>query len=211
MVGDSAVAYLTMGAFFGLSAGISPGPLLALVISETLKHNKKEGFKIAVAPLITDLPVIFVTYLLFSRFSQYNFILAIISLLGGLYFTYLGIETIKTEPHRPEITTGKINTLRKGIIANFLNPNPYIFWFTAGIPTAFRALNISITAAILYFLLFYLMLTGSKICVAILVEKSRNFLKSRIYSILMKILGMILLLFAVMFIYDGIRIISKIS
>lgn len=211
MVGDSAAAYLAMGAFFGLSAGISPGPLLALVISETLKHNKKEGFKIAVAPLITDLPIIFTTYLLFSRFSQYHLILAIISFLGGFYFAYLGIETIHTEPQEQEISPGKINTLRKGIIANFLNPNPYIFWFTAGIPTAFKALNVSIASAILYFLLFYLMLTGSKVCVAILVEKSRNFLKTRIYRTLMKILGAILLFFAAMFIYEGIRIISEMS
>mgnify|MGYP003777472587 FL=1 len=211
MVGDSAAVYLAMGAFFGLTAGISPGPLLALVISETLKHNRKEGFKIAVAPLITDLPIIFTTYLLFSKFSKYNLILAVISFLGGLYFLYLGIETTKTEPHKYEITAGKINTLRKGIVANFLNPNPYIFWFTAGIPTAYRAFNISITTAILYFLLFYIMLTGSKICVAILAEKSRNFLKARVYSTLMKILGAILIFFALMFIYDGIRIVSEMS
>ncbi len=46
--------YLITGITFGFVAGISPGPLLALVISETIKHNHKEGIKIALSPLLTD-------------------------------------------------------------------------------------------------------------------------------------------------------------
>lgn len=49
--------FLISGIIFGLSAGISPGPLLALVISETLKFGRKEGIKVAIAPLITDIPI----------------------------------------------------------------------------------------------------------------------------------------------------------
>ena len=57
---------LITGIILGLMAGISPGPLLALVISETLKHGKKEGIKIALTPFITDLPAILLssTYIL---------------------------------------------------------------------------------------------------------------------------------------------------
>jgi threonine/homoserine/homoserine lactone efflux protein len=33
----------------GIILGLSPGPLLALVISETLQHNIRSGIKIAVA------------------------------------------------------------------------------------------------------------------------------------------------------------------
>ena len=58
----SSIAFLTMGAFLGLTAGLSPGPLLTLVITETLKHSRAAGIKIAVAPLITDVPIIIFTY-----------------------------------------------------------------------------------------------------------------------------------------------------
>ena len=52
------MALVSAGLVYGLSAGFSPGPLMALVISQTLKHGIREGAKVAVAPLITDLPII---------------------------------------------------------------------------------------------------------------------------------------------------------
>lgn len=200
---SSSVIYLTMGAVFGLTAGISPGPLLTLVITETLRHNRKEGIKIAVAPLITDLPIIMVTYLIFSRISHLSVAMAVISLLGGIYFSYLAFETIRTRGLESELKEHKPDSLKKGITANFLNPNPYMFWLTAGIPTAFRAYESGLLTVILYFFLFYLFLTGSKIGVAFLVEGSKSFLKNRSYMITLKILGVILLGFALYFFYQG--------
>jgi threonine/homoserine/homoserine lactone efflux protein len=40
----------TTAVVFGLSAGLSPGPLLTLVIAETLKRGIAAGIRIAVAP-----------------------------------------------------------------------------------------------------------------------------------------------------------------
>lgn len=208
MLLDVSVPYLTMGAFFGLTAGISPGPLLTLVITETLRHNKKEGIKVALAPLITDLPIILVTSLIFSRITQYSLLLAIISFMGGIYFAWLGYETIKTRGIDIDSGNPKPDSLKKGIIANFLNPNPYIFWLTAGIPNAFKAYDKSLMTVILYFMLFYLMLTGSKTLVAILTERSKSFLKGGIYRITLIVLGSALLAFSVYFFYEGTKIIA---
>lgn len=206
---SSSVILLTMGALFGLTAGISPGPLLTLVITETLKHNKKEGIRVAVAPLVTDLPIIIATFFIFSKLSRFNIVLGIISILGGIFFAYLGYETIKTKDLDLEDRNLKSRSLRKGITANFLNPNPYIFWLTVGIPTAFKAYEISVFTTILYFLLFYIMLIGSKIAVALLAEKSKAFLKNKSYRIVMQMLGTVLFIFALYFIYDGIKLSVK--
>lgn len=192
-----------------MTAGISPGPLLTLVITETLKHSKKEGIKVAVAPLFTDLPIILVTIFIFSRISQYNILLGIISFLGGLYFAYLGYETITSKGLDADLQIHKPESLKKGITANFLNPNPYIFWLTVGVPTAFRAYQSSLIAAVLFFFFFYLLLTGSKITVALLAEKSKAFLKKKAYIVTIKILGISLLIFALYFFYDAIKILKS--
>jgi threonine/homoserine/homoserine lactone efflux protein len=208
MIPVSAFTYLAMGAFFGLTAGISPGPLLTLVITETLKHDRKAGIKVAIAPLITDLPIILAISFIFSGLSQNNMLLGLISILGGIFFTFLGYETVKTR----ELYSGKQDenqgSLKKGIAANFLNPNPYIFWLTAGIPTAYKAYETGLITAIMYFIMFYLFLTGSKIFVAFLVEKSKLFLKNRAYRLIMQILGVALFLFAAMFFYDGFKMLK---
>jgi threonine/homoserine/homoserine lactone efflux protein len=210
MISASSLTFLSMGAFFGLTAGLSPGPLLTLVISETLKHDKREGFKVALAPLITDLPIIMSTWFIFSKLSHFNIILSIISFLGGIYFAWLGYETTKVKGLNVEISNLNPDSLKKGITANFLNPNPYIFWFTVGIPTALKAYGISLMTVILYFLLFYMLLTGSKFVIALLAERSKAFLKNNSYKIVMRILGAVLFIFAALFLYDGIKMIKEI-
>ncbi len=50
--------YLLSGITLGLSAGLSPRPLMALVLSETINFGKKAGILVAFAPVLTDIPII---------------------------------------------------------------------------------------------------------------------------------------------------------
>jgi len=195
-----------MGTLFGFTAGISPGPLLTLVITETITHNKTEGIKVAVAPLISDLPIIIIAFLIFSNFSEFNILMSIISFLGGIFLVYLGYECLKTEGLNIEVKKVRHESLIKGIVVNILNPHPYLFWITVGTPIAIKAYQINLSALILFFLSFYSLLIGSKIVVAILVERSRTFLTNKVYIWIMRILGFSLLIFAALFIYDGIKL-----
>jgi len=205
MIADSAFTYLSIGAMFGLSAGLSPGPMLTLVISHTLQHNKTEGAKIAFAPLLTDLPVILITYFLFSKITQFNLVLGIISLLGGLYVSRLGYHTFRTQPLSIETPGAYPESFKKGILTSVLNPNPWFFWLTVGIPIVFKAYAVSLMAAVMFFVSFYLLLVGSVVGVAILVGHSKAFLKTKAYLWVMRILGIVLLIFAAIFFYDGLK------
>jgi len=64
---------------------------------------------------------------------------------------------------------------------------------------------------VLYFLLFYFMLVGSKISIAYLVEKSKTFLTNKAYTLTMQIPGIVLFVFAVLFIIDGIKMLRDIA
>lgn len=72
-----------MGTVLGLSAGFAPGPLLTLVISETLQHGIKSGIKVALAPIITDLPIVLITLYVLSKLTHFHGILGGISIIGG--------------------------------------------------------------------------------------------------------------------------------
>ena len=61
--------YLSAGAALGLSAGLSPGPLLALTVSQAIAHGAREGMKVAFAPLLTDPPVILAAIFIIARCS----------------------------------------------------------------------------------------------------------------------------------------------
>jgi len=194
-----------LGIFFGLSAGITPGPLLTLVVSETLKNNRKEGIRVAIAPLITDLPIILLTTIILSKLSNFNLILGSISIIGSIFISYLAYQNIFLKNFKLR-NVEKLNSLEKGIITNFLNPNPYLFWFTVGAPTVLIALkDAGVYAAIFFFIGFYIFLVGSQISIAFIVERYRNFLESRIYEYLIRFTGILLLYFALSFLRDGLR------
>ena len=50
------ITALASGAFLGLSCGLAPGPLLALLLAQTLRHGPREGCKIALTPLVSLSP-----------------------------------------------------------------------------------------------------------------------------------------------------------
>jgi len=58
------IGFLSAGTALGLYAGFSPGPLIALVISQAIKHGPKGGVKVAIAPLLSNslVPILSVGY-----------------------------------------------------------------------------------------------------------------------------------------------------
>jgi threonine/homoserine/homoserine lactone efflux protein len=199
------LSYFLMGIMFGLGAGLTPGPLMTLVFTETLKHGTKEGLKISMAPLITDLPIILLSSLLLSRISGFDKLIGIISLIGAGYIIFLGFQSITFSGIAMDQDVPAPQSIRKGILANIFNPNPYVFWVSVGAPIVIKALDVSILAAFSFLFAMYFCLVGSKMLTALILGKSRQFLKNRYYIYILRLLGVALLAFAVIYLKDGLR------
>ncbi|WP_291347792.1 LysE family transporter [Desulfobacula sp.] len=197
------IHYLTIGTILGLSAGLAPGPLLALVISETILHDIRAGIKVALAPLVTDLPIIVLTVFILSRLSGFHGILGVISLVGGMLVLVMGIQGMKAKGVEIDIQKASPRSLTKGILVNMLSPHPYLFWLSVGAPTMTRANDKHVFAAAAFVISFYVLLVGTKIVLAILVGESKAFLKGRVYIYTMKFLGFALCTLAVFLFKDG--------
>jgi len=194
----------------GLSAGFAPGPLLTLVISETLQHDIKSGVKVALAPIITDLPIIILTLFILAKLSNFHNILGIISLTGGFVILFMGYESIRTKGVELNLKEAKPKSLTKGILVNALSPHPYLFWLSVGAPTITKALSQSIIAALAFICSFYALLVGSKIVLAILVGKSKSFLVGNVYTYTMRFLGLALCVLAFILFRDGLKLLGVI-
>jgi len=202
------IHFLTIGAVLGLSAGFAPGPLLTLVISETLQHDIKAGVKVALAPILTDLPIIFLTLFVISKLSNFHSILGTITLLGGCFVLYLGYEGVCTKGMELSLPAGRPNSLFKGALTNALSPHPYLFWFSVGAPTMTKAMGQDLTAPVAFIVAFYGLLVGSKIFLAIIVGKSKTFLSGRAYIDTMRFLGLALCALAMLLFYDGLKLLG---
>jgi threonine/homoserine/homoserine lactone efflux protein len=202
------VEFLAVGTLLGLSAGFSPGPLLTLVVSETLRHGVGAGIRVALAPLLTDLPIIAVSLLVLVRLSSHAGVLGLVSLAGAAVVCYLGCECLRTTDLVIETGAGVSRSLRRGVLVNFLSPHPYLFWLSVGAPGVLRARGHSLAAAVAFVGGFYFFLVGSKVFLAWAAGRAGAHLRGPSYRYLMRFLGLGLLLLAAFLLRDGVRLLG---
>lgn len=197
---------LVMGTVLGLSAGISPGPLLALVVSHSLQYGTREGIKVAFAPLITDVPIVAATLLALHQLADFQFALGAITLSGGFFLVYLGYENLRSHGLSDAAQTAVSSSFAKGALVNALSPHPYLFWLTVGAPLVCDAWTKSHLSAAAFLLSFYLCLVGSKVVIAMLTGMSRGFLSGKRHLYILRFLGAIMFLFAILLFGKGLEL-----
>ncbi len=151
---------IARGTSIGLSAGVIPGPLQALLLSSTLMLGWKRTLPVIFSPLITDIPIAFVCVVLLKELPD-QFLLAI-QLVGGLFVIWLAYRTWITaqKPMLMKVTedpppTRDANPLLRAAMINFVSPGPYIFWSTINGPLLVQALNQSVLHGIAFLFSFY--------------------------------------------------------
>ena len=192
-------------AIFGLAAGFSPGPLMALVVTQTLQYGVKEGIMVAAAPILTDAPIIILSILVIGKLSATGPIMGTIAALGGIYVLYLAFETVTIKPVTLETGAAMPKSLRKGVLVNALSPHPYLFWITVGGPYMLTILPHNHAGPWLFIIPFYCLLLGSKIFLSLVIGKFRSFLQGRVYLTAMKVLGSALAVFGLLLLRDSLR------
>ncbi|MDJ0888071.1 MAG: LysE family transporter [Desulfobacterales bacterium] len=200
-VGDALVS----GVVLGISAGWSPGPLLTLVITETLRTGISAGIRVAAAPLITDTPIILVALVLMPRLNASLEVMGVISLAGAVFIAWMAFESMVFKGSPDEARAGPQASIWRGVLANALNPSPYLFWFTVGGAMVLRTADQNRAAAAVFILVFYFFLVGSKMVLALAVGRYGRFLQSRVYVWTLRLLGVVLLVFAGRFLWQAAR------
>jgi len=198
--------YLLQGIALGFAAGISPGPMLVLVISQTLHRGWRAGNLVALAPLLTDAPII-----LLFLFILHNLPLAVLhwlSILGGMFLIYLGVETARATRSSVAIKAQEMpgRVVLLAVMTNLFSPQPYLFWATVGITLLAQSFTVGGVPATIAFLVgFYCLLVGTKVVIAFLVSRSRNWLTGRGYQWLLIGCSLLLAGLGVLLIWQGLQ------
>ena len=199
------IDYLLSGTVLGLSAGLAPGPLLTLVLIETLQYNWRAGVKVACAPLLTDLPIICVALFVLAQLSRVNTFLGVISLAGALLLLSMAYKSLRSSQISLSLENKPASSLSKGVVVNFLSPHPYLFWLTIGAPLVMKAWAQSFLSTLAFIGTFYLFLIGAKISLALLAGRSKVLLEGRLYLFVMRVLGLLLGVMALVLLRDALR------
>jgi threonine/homoserine/homoserine lactone efflux protein len=190
----------------GLNAGISPGPLLALLVAASLRSGLPGGLRVALAPLFTDLPIIVVSVLVVGNLPAEA--TRWVGTVGGLVVVWMGIEAIRsareaTLPSEGDLQGEPRRELLRGIVVNALNPHPYLFWATVGGPTLVRGWRESPLYALAFLVAFYVLLIGSKAAIAWLVSRQAGGLSQVWYRRVLAGSGVLLVAMGVWFVWQS--------
>jgi threonine/homoserine/homoserine lactone efflux protein len=204
MIADVPSALLS-GAGLGFAAGVSPGPLLALVVSQTLAHSVREGIKVALAPVLTDLPILFAVLFLMRELADRAVLMAAISLCGGLFLAWQGWQSLTWKAGAAIRAGDEPHSLRKGVAVNLLNPYTYLFWTTVGGPLLVRSAELGWAEPLAFAAGFFGSIVGAKVAVAAIAGRSRQFLAGRAYRAVMRLLGLALVAYGALFVREAWR------
>ncbi len=196
---------LIVGLTLGFSAGISPGPLMTLVMTTTLARGLAAGLRVAVAPLITDAPIILTTMLIFSALPAWAEVA--LTAAGGLFVMYLGLETVLSARHARLASQGAVESqtqdLWRGAMVNALSPHPWLFWLSVGSPLLTASYRTSPWHAAAFLFGFYVLLIGGKVGLAFAVAGGRRYLTDSWYRRLMTASGLLLLVLGLLLLWQA--------
>lgn len=204
--------FLVNGLVLGLYAGVSPGPLLTLVIAESLRGGWPAGFRIALAPLITDTVIITVCWLLMAPLPAWGS--ALISAVGGGVMVWMGWGTIrsgapKTGVEEAAATAEPVagrQVVWKGILTNLFNPPAYIFWLTVGVAYLKQGwAQFGLMGPVLFMAPFFLCLIGSELVIVFGISRSRKFLQGPAYRWTLGAAGAVLVVLGLLRVWAGIQ------
>ena len=204
MAAEQILTLAVVGVTLGVVEGVKPGPLLTVVIRETLSGGFRAGVRAAAAPLFTDGPMILASLLAAGWIATQPAVLLLISVLGALFLVKMGVECFSIEPPKVELSdTSTSGSLRRGVLTNLLNPNVYVFWFLIGGPLMASAAAEEPLAPVAYAIAFIFTLVMAKVTIAWMFDRSRGQLSPQGYRIALGVCGIAMLLFATGFAYQA--------
>ena len=164
---------LIAGITLGLAAGISPGPLQTLVVTSSLARGFGAGWRVSVAPLLTDVPIVALSVAVLSAVPENS--LNGLAVGGGLLViavAVLMLRELRTVGVGQE-DAGTASDVWRGALVNAISPHPWIFWIAVGGPLLVAGWRRSPANAVAFLAGFYVLLAGSKVVLAWVVARGR--------------------------------------
>jgi len=206
---DLILSLALAGAVLGVVEGIKPGPLLTMVIRETLSGGLRAGVWTAAAPVFTDGPLIVLSLVAAAWIATQTSVLLAITIAGAIFLAYMGIECFSLE--LPDMMTQaappKASFLR-GITTNLLNPGVYVFWFLIGGPLMASAVDQEVLAPVAYALSFLGTIIMTKVCIAYLISKFSQGITPQTYRNLLSVCGLVMLCFSLYYVWQAYSLIA---
>jgi threonine/homoserine/homoserine lactone efflux protein len=125
------LSYLLQGVGYGFAGAVQPGPFQTYIISQALDKGWRRAWPVALAPLISDGPIIVLVLVVLSQVPAW--LVRFLYIAGGLFVLYLAVRAYgkwrSFDAEEEAVTSSsRQQGLWKAAMMNMLSPGPYMFW-----------------------------------------------------------------------------------
>ena len=189
----------------GLVITAGSGPLLTMVVRETLSGGLRAGLWTAAAPLFSDGPLIVLSLVASAWIATNVSVLLAITVAGSVFLAKMGIDCFRMET--PDLTASKDHipkgSFARGITTNLLNPNVYVFWFLIGGPLMAGVVEDEILAPVAYALSFLVSIIVTKATIAYIIFRASEGISATAYRRLLGGCGAVMIGFSGYYAYSA--------
>jgi threonine/homoserine/homoserine lactone efflux protein len=169
--------YLIQGMGYGFAAAVQPGPFQAYLISQTLSNGWRRTLPAALAPVISDGPIILLTLVVLSHipvwFQRFLYI------AGGLFILYLAYSAFAAWRNFDEARTVTLPASRQSAVRaammNALSPGPYLYWSLVTGPILLAGWRQAPVNGVGFLVSFYATIVLSLIAIIVVFGTARRF------------------------------------
>lgn len=155
------------GLTLALTAVAIPGPSQAYLVSVALQAGWRRALWVAIAPLISDIPIIIGVLLVLNQMAAIvPDLIQIIQVIGGLllllYIAWTSWNLVRSgvmfgaapEGEKPIVLEPR-QIVTQAVLVNLFSPGPYLFWTTVNGPLLLGGLQESIFHGLAFLVGFY--------------------------------------------------------
>ncbi len=157
------LGYVIQGVVYGFAAAVQPGPFQTYVVSQALSKGWQRTLLAALAPLVSDAPVIALALLVLSQVPES--LQRLLHVASGLFVLYLAWNAFKAwrafdAAASVAATPGRQSLIRAALM-NVLSPGPYLYWSMVAGPVLLGGWREAPASGIGFLLGFYVAMVAS--------------------------------------------------
>jgi len=124
------IAILLQGIGYGFAAAAQPGPFQTYIVSQSLNRGWRRTLPMALAPLLSDGPIIALSLLVLSQVPDWW--QRVLHIASGLFLLYLAYSAYlswrRFDSTQLTSTEPASHGILKASLMNAVSPGPYLFW-----------------------------------------------------------------------------------
>lgn len=199
-----------------LSGALMPGPLFTVCVADSARRGFSTGPLLILGHAILELALVAAVLLGLGPVLKQPAVMGGTALLGGLILLWMGAGMLRgagamtlAVSAESSGSSGAGSLIVTGVLASLSNPYWILWWATIGLGYLTSGMKYGITGVAVFFVghisadfAWYAAISGS-------ISRGRALFNDRVYRAVIRVCGVVLLLFAVWFLASAVKFFGK--